>query len=338
MDWYESRFDITGDNRRIPFGPSTKPEYTLGITITHGETNLTYRMPDYLQKVLSDFNMTDCKPSKTPLPPGFQIFKADQPQTDEERAETTAFMTKAFGNFTSGYKQTTKFYSSLLQSLNWFARMVCPTLVTAVSILASATHQPSIKAIKAIKQALRYSKSKMNDGLTYTRRRVYAKHEFPRQIYSSDSSFHDHIESGKSHGGVVGRLDDLAVTYFRAGRSTHVTTCSAHAESYQAAEAAKQIMYERQLGFELGFDMPVALLYMDNAAVIAASTAELRQFSQRMKHYLLSERYLTQCVESGVIEVLYKNTSDIDADAMTKALPSATLQRHAHTLEYGYPP
>ena len=55
-----------------------------------------------------------------------------------------------------------------------------------------------------------------------------------------------------------------------------------------------------------------------------------------MKHYLLSERYLTQCVEAGFIEVVYKNTTDLDADAMTKALPGPTLARHAQTLVEGW--
>jgi hypothetical protein len=150
-----------------------------------------------------------------------------------------------------------------------------------------------------------------------------------------DSSFHDHLESGKSHGGVVGRLKGQAVTYFRAGRSSHVTTCSAHAESYQAGEAGKQITYEQNVQTELGWPVKPTILRMGNHAVIQASTSQLRRFSQRMKHYLLPERYLTQCVEAGFVEVQYTNTTDLDADAMTKALPGPTLARHAQTLEYG---
>jgi hypothetical protein len=267
------------------------------------------------------------------------MFKSDQPQTDEEIADTVAVMNKAFGFSLVDYAQVTKSFAGAIQSLNWFARMVCPTLVTAVSIVAAAVHRPSVKSVKLLKQMLRYTQGKRADGLHYRRPdKEFKRHEFPRMEYGCDSSFHDHLESGKSHGGVVGRIEGMAVTYFRAGRSSHVTTCSAHAESYQSAEAAKQIVYEKQLADELGFKLPTHILKMDNRAVITASTGELRRFSQRMKHYLLSERYLTQCVEAGFIEVKYTSTTDLDADAMTKALPGTTLERHAQTLEYGAAP
>ena len=212
--------------------------------------------------------------------------------------------------------------------------MVCPTLATAISLISSAAHKPSIKAIKALKQMMRYTQGKRSDGLHYIRTREYGAHEFPQMEYSCDSSFHDHVDLGKSTGGAVGRIAGMAAMYFRSGRSAHITTCSAHAEKYQAAEAGKQIVYERQMCHELGFNMPKYILYMGNAAVIKSSTGKLRPFSQQVKHYLLSERFLTQCVEAGFVEVVYKNTHDLDADAMTKALPGPTLAQHARTLEY----
>ena len=266
------------------------------------------------------------------------MYKSDQPQTDEEMAEATAFMAKAFGLVVPTYAKATQYYSSLLQSLNWIARMTQPTLVTAVSILASATHKPPVKAIKGLKQSLRYVAGKQNDGLSYTRRREYAHDEWPRQIYDCDSSFHDHLEAGKPQGGVAGCLDGGAATYFCSNRPSRVPTCTAHAERYFSAQAAKQIVYEPQLAIELQFDMPVPLLNMDSTAVITASAPEVRRFSQRMKHHLLDERCLTQCVEAGLIEVKYKSTTDIAAGAMAKALPSVTLQRHALTLERGMAP
>ena len=75
---------------------------------------------------------------------------------------------------------------------------------------------------------------------------------------------------------------------------------------------------------------------MDNVAAITDAGSEVRKFSQRQKHYLLSERYLRQAKEAGILTIEHKDGKLLDADAMSKALPAATLKQHVHTLENGY--
>jgi hypothetical protein len=228
-------------------------------------------------------------------------------------------------------------FASSMQGMNWFATMVSPGLRTAISLTACASHNPSIKAIKAVKQMLRWVRGKAHDGLTYTRTRVYGKHEFPRPEYSSDASFNDHIDSGKSQGGVVGRYDGGAATFFTSRRSRHVCTSTAHAEVYFGSEAARQIVYEHQMFLDLRFSMPSpARLQMDNRSAIIDAGSEVRKFSQRQKHYLLSERYLHQTKEAGILVIEHRSGALLDADAMTKALPAATLNQHVRTLEHGF--
>ena len=78
-----------------------------------------------------------------------------------------------------------------------------------------------------------------------------------------------------------------------------------------------------------------ARLLMGNRPAIIEAGSEVRKFSQRQKHYLLAERYLQQAVESGILYIEHRRGALLDVDAMTKALPAATLRQHVHTLENG---
>ena len=305
------------------------------MTVTYTPTSVSYTMPAYVEKLLTKHGMQDCNPTTMPLTPGFHLVREDQPTTIEEKTEVTTYFNKSFGLTNTDFASTVRSFASTMQGMNWFATMVCPGLRAAVSLTASASHCPSIKAIKAVKQMLRWIRGKTNDGITYTRIREYGVHEFPKMHYSSDASFADHLDSAKSQGGVVGRFDDGAATYFTPRRSGHVCTSTTHSEYYFGAEAARQVSYELQLLRELGFMIAAARLLMGNRPAIIEAGSEVRKFSQRQKHCLLAERYLQQAVESGILYIEHRRGALLDVDAMTKALPAATLRQHVHTLENG---
>jgi hypothetical protein len=165
---------------------------------------------------------------------------------------------------------------------------------------------------------------------------VYGKHEFPRQEYSSDASFADHSDSGKSQGGVCGRLDGNACHYFISRRSAHVTLNTTHAEYYFASEAARQMVYEQQMCIDLRFHLPLARLEIDNRPALIDAGSTVRRFSQRQKQYFLVERYVQQAVAAGVLFLQHKSGLLLDADLMTKTLPAPALAQHAYTIENGY--
>jgi hypothetical protein len=334
MTWYVKAMTVTGGEVALNQSP---PTTRLGMCVEYTASSVSFTMPAYVKKLLSVHGMLDCNPCLTPLPPGFHLTQEDKPVSDEDRRAATDYMNKAFGFNSHNYAETVRQFASVMQGMNWFATMVSPGLRTAISLTATASHAPSIKAVKAVKQMLRWVSGKRNDGLTYTRTRVYGKHEFPRQEYSSDASFNDHIDSGKSQGGVLGRFDGGAVTYFTSRRSGHVCTSTTHAEVYFGSEASRQIVYEHQLFIELNFQMETpARLHMDNRSAVIDAGSDVRKFSQRQKHYLLCERYMHQTKEAGIIFIEHRAGALLDCDLMTKALPAPTLAQHVHTCEHGF--
>jgi DNA-binding phage protein len=151
MVWYTVAMTVTGGD--VPLnrlGPTTR----LGMTVTYTANSVAYTMLAYAEKLLTAHGMQDCNPASTLLPPGFHMVKADQPDTAEDRAAVTAFMNKVFGRNDHSYADTVSSFASSMQGMNWFATMVSPGLRTAISLTACASHNPSIKAIKVVKQML----------------------------------------------------------------------------------------------------------------------------------------------------------------------------------------
>ena len=97
-------------------------------------------------------------------------------------------------------------------------------------------------------------------------------------------------------------------------------------------------MYEIQWLHEVGLKVPLPVtLNIDNMATVLDAGSPIRRFSQRTKHFLIAEKYLNQCVEMGVVKIVHRTGTELDADAMTKALPGCVLKKHMQTLLYGDP-
>jgi hypothetical protein len=171
-------------------------------------------------QLLSAHNMLECNAGSTPLQPGFHLVNGDKPTTDAERQAVVDCINTTFG-FTHEYTyaDAVRQMASTVQGINWFASQCSPGLRCSVSLVVTASHAPSVKAVKAVKQIPRYCQKKRQGGLTYRRHRSYARHEFSRQEYSSDASFADHVDNSKSQGGVVGRLDGNAAHYFTSQKA-----------------------------------------------------------------------------------------------------------------------
>jgi ribosomal protein L32 len=95
-------------------------------------------------------------------------------------------------------------------------------------------------------------------------------------------------------------------------------------------------MYEIQWLHSAGIKVPLpVILEMDNQAAIIDAGSPTRRFSQRTKHFLIDEKYVHQCSEMGIVKLRHRNTTELDADVMTKCVPGVILKKHAITLTKG---
>lgn len=110
-----------------------------------------------------------------------------------------------------------------------------------------------------------------------------------------------------------------------------VAASSTVAECLGLSHAAKEGIFLAQLLGELGIGSPFpARLFGDNQGANALSRDP--QFHDRTRHLRLTEHFVREIVQQGVITVEYIPTARMTADAMTKALPLPAFTAHRAAL------
>ncbi|KAE8694615.1 putative pentatricopeptide repeat-containing protein [Hibiscus syriacus] len=124
----------------------------LGIQIHRDRSNrkIWLSQKNYLKKILSRFNMQDCKPISSPLPINFKLSSSMSPSSEEERMEMSRVL-----------------YTSAVGSL-MFA-MICtrPDIAQAVGVVSRYMANPGKEHWNTVKRILRYIKGTSIVALCY---------------------------------------------------------------------------------------------------------------------------------------------------------------------------
>ena len=129
-----------------------KAFYVLGIKILHDRANGVLKLSQrtYIEKILKRFNMHNCSSTRVPIVKGDKFSKAQCPQNDDEREETSTIP-----------------YSSLVGSLMYAQVCTCPDLAFVVGMLGRYLSNPGNQHWKATKKVLRYLQGTKDLMLTY---------------------------------------------------------------------------------------------------------------------------------------------------------------------------
>ena len=247
--------------------------------------------------MLEKYGLADCHPIASPMNPGLVLTADMCPSSPEELASMRSVP-----------------YLSALGSLQYLATMTCPDIQFAVNYLARFNSNPGKQHWLAVKHLFRYLKGTLDYKLTYAG---------PLQpgIFSTycDASHGDCKDSGRSTGGYVAIMGGGALCWkSKLHRLVTLSTCEA--EFIEAVEAAKEMMWLRNLLGELGYPMTgPSTLYIDNAG--AVSVSKNPEHHGRMKHLDLRFFWLRDAVESGVIHTANIPGTQQPADILTKPLP-----------------
>jgi hypothetical protein len=118
----------------------------------------------------------------------------------------------------------------------------------------------------------------------------------------------------------------------RSGKQDVVATSSTQAELTSSFEAAKEIIYFRDVLEELGLPEIVPTpLYIDNKSLLTLAT----NFSgnrKKVKHFLMRLNFLIEQVKKQVIQFVYIPTDDLCADALTKPLAASSFEKHREQI------
>nr|AAS01944.1 putative retrotransposon protein [Oryza sativa Japonica Group]ABF97221.1 retrotransposon protein, putative, Ty1-copia subclass [Oryza sativa Japonica Group] len=208
----------------------------LNIKLQRGdEGGITLVQSHYVDKVLSRFGYSDCKPAPTPYDPSVLLRKNRRIARDQLR------------------------YSQIIGSLMYLASATRPDISFAVSKLSRFVSNPGDDHWQALERVMRYLKGTMSYGIHYT--------GYPKVLEGySDSNWISDADEIKATSGYVFTLGGGAVSW-KSCKQTILTRSTMEAELTALDTATVEAEWLRELLMDLPVvekPVPAILMNCDN--------------------------------------------------------------------------
>ncbi|KAE8697282.1 omega-6 fatty acid desaturase, endoplasmic reticulum isozyme 1 [Hibiscus syriacus] len=246
---------------------------------------------EYINKVLSRFNMQDAKPISTPLGVHFRLSKEQSPNTEEERAH----MVKVS-------------YASAIGSLMY--AMVCtrPDIAQAVGAVSRYMNNPSKVHWEAVKWILRYLRGTTNKALCF-------KGGDTILTGYVDADLAGNVDIRRSTTGYIYTLGGTAVSWVSQLQKI-VALSTTKAEYVVVTEASKEMVWLQSFLEELDKKQENNVLYCDSQSVI--HLAKNLSFHSKTKHIQLRYHFIRSLLEDEILKLEKISGAQNPADMLTK--------------------
>lgn len=303
-------------NQEFEMTDSGEVAYFLGLEVESVDGGYVLKQTCYIQKILEDYAMTDCKPVSTPIE---ALFKRKAPGDKQCSVSTSRYM-------------------AAVGSLMYLAQATRPDIAFAVAHLSQFCSNPAEHHWIAVKRVFRYLKGTQHHGLWLVPgRQDKVKSQITKKAaklvgYSDSDWASDHIDR-KSTGGYEFMFDGCLISW-ASRKQTFVATSTMEAEYVAASTAAKEAIWLMNITDEINKHAVqfcendqnrLAQILSDNQAAI--KVAKNPEDHKRSKHIDISFHFVRQRVELGHIEMQYINTNEMAADYLTKPLNPAKFVR-----------
>lgn len=278
----------------------------LGIRVRRdwGRGTISLDQAEYARGIVRRLGLEGCSPTKTPLPVGLLLSRADAATTDAERAAVAAVDPR-----------------KVLGELAYLARQTRFDLLHAVGYLCRFTAFAGPMLLTAIKHLCRYVAGTLDSGV------VYSREGNRSPVGWADSDHAGDLDTRRSTSGTGFWLAGAPIIA-QSKLQACVALSSTQAE-YQATSAAcRDALWLRQLLADLGRAHLVRSipLRVDNEGAIAL--AHNHSHHDRVKHYDVQHHFVRELVQQRTIQIVRTRTADNVVDLLTKPLPIRDFERH----------
>lgn len=278
--------------------------YFLGLQIKRDRAQLSLHLcqTQYIDTILARFDMQDCKPAKSPLPPKI-VLSIRQPH--ELRANGDLYL-RALG------------------SLMYAMLGTRPDIAFAVGLLSRFSSDPSISHWNALMGVFRYLKHTRTVGIDYNG----GNSEI---IGYSDADFAtSDVDRRRVTSGYVFILWGGPISWC-SKRQPSVSLATADAEYVGLAQSGREIMWLRALMTQIGSPPTLpSTIYGDNQASISSAYNPIGH--SRSKQIDIIYHYLRELVERDEVVIRYVKTTAMAADGLTKPLPPSVFAQFLRLL------
>jgi hypothetical protein len=264
----------------------------LGMRVTRNRERRTLTLDQevYVNRLLADCGLADCKSERTPQVVGDNAF--------EDRSESHLLPLP---------------YAALTGSLQYAALSTRPDIGHAVNMLTRGLSAPTKALEKACMRVLRYLKGCPGLGITF------GGDPAARTLAAYCDADWGGPSSGDGHSttGWLVKIGTGPVSWCSKKQSI-VALSSTESEYIAAGSAVQELLWLRGMLQELGAALGTTTVHCDNQG--AKALAESSRHHARTKHINVRYHFIRHHVSSGEIKIDWIPTAEQQADILTKAL------------------
>ncbi|KAI3816802.1 hypothetical protein L1987_16507 [Smallanthus sonchifolius] len=268
-------------------------KHFLGLEVKYLDDQIILHQTKYASEVLFRFEMTDCKPSTTPIDPNMKVRSEDGRELEDPSV-----------------------YRKIVGSLIYLT-LTRPDISFAVGIMSRFMQNPKKPHLIAVRRILKYVKATVNFGLRFKRETN------PKLVGYCDSDYAGDLDTRRSTTGYVFMFGSGAISWCSKRQPT-VSLSTTESEYRAAAMAAQECTWLVQLLEELHQKVTYQVKLMcDNVSAI--KLAKNPVFHARTKHIEVHYHFIREKVLKGEIEMVQVGTKEQVADLFTNGLSSMKL-------------
>jgi len=329
--------DVFFGQFKIAFQPEA--DWVLNMRITRDETgqSLLLDQQAYVETMLEDLQMHECKPSARPgAQEELSMTAQSTAEPDEEMKETISLSSET--NFP---------YRRVIGLLMYLANTSRPDISHSVSTVSRYVESPKPMHVRAVKQILRYLSGTSDYGLVFNGMQAFESITQPtstsplRLLAYADADWAGCKDTRRSTTGWILLMGNSIIDWGCKKQQT-VALSSCEAEYMAVCAATQAILWTRKMLTELGIQNNIALtgttadrvskistatpiLFSDNRAAIAMATNDVHH--NRSKHIDIRHHFIRDEVANGNIILRWIPSHEQIADALTKNLGTTLFTR-----------
>ena len=220
-------------------------------------------------------------------------------------------------------------YRSLVGTLLYVSVCTRPDIAFAVGVLTRHLVEPCKRHWKAALQVLRYLRSTVNLGITYSS-------DGPSQLECfSDSDWGSQKEPRRSTTGCVFTLAGGAVSW-QSKRQQTVSVSTLEAEYQAGGASARESAWMQGLFAEISTKFQVMNISIDNTAAI--DLTKKGAVTERSKHIDIIHHFIREKYEEKTVTICHIPSSDNTADVLTKHISPELFMKHRLGMGIKDPP
>lgn len=260
----------------------------MRINVDKKCNTITVDQQEYIEQLLSKFDMSDCRPVDTPIECKLNLEKSENCKANVP-------------------------YQRLIGSLMYLAVLTRPDIAYSISYLSQFNNCYNETHYNYAKRILKYLQKTKHYCLKYGKENDVELEGFV------DSDWASCELDRKSFSGHCFTMSGSVISWQSRKQKT-VSLSSTEAEYVSLSEASREAVYLRNLLYELTGKLCVIKLHCDNQSALKLATSQ--QSNNRTKHIDVRFHYVRDAVKNNLIKVLYISTQEMPADLLTKGLPS----------------